>query len=311
MNLHKSAPGQTSRPEKHIYNPLSVMQQGEQIVCEVKRHPIGMLGTYVAAGGILIAMAVLAFLIVPNAADSSHRGHIMFLMAVAFVLLAALLLFFVFIANTVYWGNSWVVSSDSITQMSQTSLFKKQTSQLSLGNLEDVTSEKNGMLAQLFNFGVLKAETAGERSKFMFVYCPNPDYYAQKILAAREQFEQIHHGGKQQPAYAQQNSTFQQSQPFPSQVNSQPASQAQASSFQQPQPDFQSNGQVATAAPEPVFQPPAVAYSPPQPMPPSEDDVQAGYRPLYPDSPPSFHQPQSEPSPGNDQGTPGQPGQFS
>jgi hypothetical protein len=79
----------------------------------------------------------------------------------------------------------------------QTALFNKQSSQLSLGNLEDVTVEQNGILTHMFNYGVIKAETAGERSKFTFRYCPNPNLYAQQILNAREQFEQSHRGGKQ------------------------------------------------------------------------------------------------------------------
>jgi hypothetical protein len=56
--------------------------------------------------------------------------------------------------------------------------------------LEDVTSEKNGILTHIFNYGVIKAETAGERSKFVFLYCPNPDFYAKQILATRERFMQ-------------------------------------------------------------------------------------------------------------------------
>jgi hypothetical protein len=89
-----------------------------------------------------------------------------------------------------YWGNSWVVTTDSITQVNQTGLFTRQSSQLSLANLEDVTAEQNGILAHAFNYGLLKAETAGEHSKFSFYYCPNPNLYAQQILHAREQFEQ-------------------------------------------------------------------------------------------------------------------------
>jgi uncharacterized membrane protein YdbT with pleckstrin-like domain len=77
-----------------------------------------------------------------------------------------------------------------VTQVQQTGLFNKQSSQLSLENLEDVTAEKNGILAQMFNFGVIKCETAGERSKFVFPFCPNPTYYAQEILNARERFMQ-------------------------------------------------------------------------------------------------------------------------
>ena len=181
-----------------IHNPLEVMQPGEQIICEIKRHPAGMMGIYAISGTIIVALALLVLVVAPAAFSANRSSVIGFGMAI-FLMATCLIVGFVFIANKIYWGNSWVVSSDSITQISQTSLFHKQSSQLSLGNLEDVTSDQQGVLAQMFGFGTIKAETAGERSKFTFIYCPNPNYYAQKILAAREAFEQGHRGGKQQP----------------------------------------------------------------------------------------------------------------
>ncbi len=83
-------------------------------------------------------------------------------------------------------------------------MFDKQSSQLSLGNLEDISAEQNGILTHMFNYGAVRVETAGERSKFFFNFCPNPNYYAQQILTARETFEQ----GKEANEFAnQQNKT--------------------------------------------------------------------------------------------------------
>jgi len=230
------------------------MQPGEQVVCEIKRHPIGIFGIYIAAGFILIVLAVLAFIIVPNTVgDSSNRSQIMALGGVAFIILAVLSTAFVFISNLVYWGNSWIVTSDSITQVSQTSLFSKQSAQLSLANLEDVTAEKNGILSHIFNYGVLKAETAGERSKFLFLYCPNPNYYAQKILAAREVFEQGHRASEQGSAQQPQDS------PQPT------AQSAPGFSQQYPPP-----APISPYVPEPSSSGPNPAY-PPQDYPPSGD----------------------------------------
>ncbi|HVV66912.1 MAG TPA: hypothetical protein VHB72_02470 [Candidatus Saccharimonadales bacterium] len=304
-------------PRHHMNNPLSVMQQGEQTICEIKRHPIGLLGIYAMSGALLVVLAAVAFVIVPHSTSSDNRGQAVMGASLLFFLIAAIILVFVYIANKVYWGNSWVVTSDSITQMTQTSLFHRQASQLSLGNLEDVTSEKNGILANMFNFGVLRAETAGERSKFMFLYCPTPDYYAQKILAAREQFEQIHRGGKQAPSYQQASpiqtiphDDGQSSQPIP-----QPMQQQQdAQSYQPPEPQIspeRPSQMVPTAEPPFYYGDDAASQIPP---PATDTDIQASppsapepfteqaqppaydpgaYRPLYPDTPPSFNHSES------------------
>lgn len=153
---------------------------------EIHRHPFGLIGLYAVA--VIIAAAVLAAAaLIPHYATSlsTHDKSGIFLGA---VIIIVVLLLYTYVAVTIYKGNRWIVSSDSITQISQTGLFRKQTSQLSLANLEDVTFEQNSFLQSMFGFGTLKVETAGERSKFYFVFCPNPQDCAKRIIQAHEQF---------------------------------------------------------------------------------------------------------------------------
>lgn len=166
------------------------MRPGEQVICEIKRHPIGMLGIYIGAIFFVLLIAAIGFIIVPLALTAYPKSRIYGFSLLVVLATAAICGLFTWISHVVYWGNRWIVTDDSLTQVLQISLFNKQNSQLSMANLEDITVEKSGILAQMFNYGVLKAETAGEHSKFRFPYCPNPNYYAQQILQAREAFEQ-------------------------------------------------------------------------------------------------------------------------
>lgn len=175
--------------QPQVHNPLSAMHEDEVIIFEVRRHPIGLVFMYLSFGLMLALVAVVAIMAPTWLTDYNTevvRQVSMVVFLVSFVFAAI----FTFIGHIVYSGNRWILTSDSLTQVSQRSLFDKQNSQLSLANLEDVTSHQDGIMAHLFNYGVLKAETAGERSKFMMIYCPNPNAYAQKILMAREAFEQ-------------------------------------------------------------------------------------------------------------------------
>lgn len=169
-----------------IANPLSVMQPGEKTLFELKRHPIGIVGMYIMTGIVLVAVAVLAIVVVPNFVGDASRSQARTLGSLVFGIFTLLCLAFNYINTTIYWGNKWILTDDSITQISQTGLFKKQTSQLELSSLEDVTAEQNGVLPRMLNYGILTAETAGHRSKFVFPYCPDPNHYAQQILEARE-----------------------------------------------------------------------------------------------------------------------------
>lgn len=168
-----------------IHNPLAVMQDGEEIIFEVRRHPIGLFYMYAGLGGLLIFFAVVAFVIVPGMLDSD-TGTGMAISSLMFFIAALAVLGFSFLVTIVYWGNHWIVSSDSLTQTVQQGLFRKKSAQLSLEHIEDVTADKHGLLPHLFNYGTVMVETAGESGKFQFQYCPNPTFYAQKILAAKE-----------------------------------------------------------------------------------------------------------------------------
>jgi hypothetical protein len=173
---------------QNIENPLSAMQEGEQVICDIHRHPAGLLGTYVMAGLILFLGAVGAFVLLPMYAPDTIRSQAVGWGIIGFMFLAFFVVTFSYISIKVYNGNRWVVTDDSITQLQQVSLFSTQSSQLSLHNLEDITVEQRGLFQTAFNFGTLRAETAGERSKFAFPYCPNPNHCAREILMAREKF---------------------------------------------------------------------------------------------------------------------------
>jgi uncharacterized membrane protein YdbT with pleckstrin-like domain len=173
---------------QNINIPLAAMQPEERVLFEIKRHPMGLITTYLAVGIGMVLLAVLTAFIAQQV-GSSNAQAVRALWA-GFGIVMIVLVGIMFLSNIVYWGNRWVLTTDSITQVLQHSLFNKETAQLSLGNLEDVTAEQHGIIAHMFNYGTVKAETAGEREKFVFLYCPNPNHYAQMVLQAREAFEQ-------------------------------------------------------------------------------------------------------------------------
>ena len=182
MNPNDNAP--------QIKNPLRTMQAGEQNVCEIKRHPIGIFTVYAAVGFLLLVASLIIFAVIPALMPGIDTKQLYYYGSLVMLLAAFVGVVYAMFCHIIYWGNRWVITSDSLTQIEQSGLFTKQASQLSLESLEDVTAERNGILTTMFNYGVLKAETAGERSKFVFLYCPDPNKYAQMILDAREHFVQ-------------------------------------------------------------------------------------------------------------------------
>ena len=177
-----------SKKDNNKLHPMVVLQPGERVICEIKRHPFGITSMYAAGLAAVVAVLALAFSL-PNLIDQySYDTNFMTYAIIGGILFLVMIALILVVATVVYWQNRWVVTDDSITQISQVSLFNRQVSQLSMENLEDVTVDQNGILQTMFGFGTLKAETAGERSKFVLQYCPNPNKYARLILEVHETF---------------------------------------------------------------------------------------------------------------------------
>lgn len=178
------------------------MRPGEVVISQIKRHPIGLITMYASFAFLLVLVGVVA-VIAPSILTDYDQDMVSRVGMLAFVISLFFSALFALVGQYVYNGNRWIITSDSLTQVAQNGIFDRHSSQLSFGNLEDVTVQQDGIMAHLFNYGVLKAETAGERSKFMFIYCPNPNMYAQKILVARENFEQGKLYAEQRPDHTQ------------------------------------------------------------------------------------------------------------
>jgi uncharacterized membrane protein YdbT with pleckstrin-like domain len=186
-----SMPASGGDPKMH---PFVVLQPGEQVLCHIKRHPFGILSMYVWAVFAMAAVAALVLFAVPKITDqyaSSFSSLPLILYGVCgFV--AAMVVLVLLVATVVYWKNEWIVTDDSVTQLTQISLFSRETSQVPMQNLEDVTVDQHGLVQTIFGFGTLRIESAGEKSKFQFPYCPTPNKYARLILETHERFVAKH-----------------------------------------------------------------------------------------------------------------------
>lgn len=176
----------TTSADEEIVDPAVSEGNFEEVI--IRRHPFGLVALFLEVIiGLVVALGLVFFLL-PSLLSGDAQTQANHWLALFSVIAAAFAAIFLLIATAIYHQNRWVVTDDSITQVAQIGLFNRQTSELSMANIEDVTAEQRGIIATLLGFGTLKAETAGERSNFYFIYCPRPRTYAKIILDARERF---------------------------------------------------------------------------------------------------------------------------
>lgn len=153
--------------------------------CEITKHPIGIMIVYIqGVVGFIFALG-LAYFLLPTVIEDTDAA---FLYANLFASIAIVFAIGIVLLSTmVYRRNRLIVTDRNITQILQYGIFNRKVSQLNMVNVEDVTSKQRGLFSNLFGFGELIIETAGEQSNFHFTFCPNPGYYAKIILNAREE----------------------------------------------------------------------------------------------------------------------------
>lgn len=167
-----------------MHSTIEHTDEDEVKLCEVSKHPFGIILLYLQAIFGLVFGLGLAFFLIPSVLEDTD---VAFTYAAIFAVISVILVTIViFVATMVYRQNRIIVTDRNITQILQYGLFSRKVSQLNMVNVEDVTSRQNGFFATMFGYGELNIETAGEQVNFHFTYCPRPGYYAKVILNARE-----------------------------------------------------------------------------------------------------------------------------
>jgi len=172
------------RQPASMHSTIEHTDEDELKLCEVSKHPFGIISLYIGSFfGILAGLGLVFFMLPAVIEDTDRALSIALVLAVVLIVLAIVVLS---LATLVYRQSRIIVTDRNITQILQYSLFSRKVSQLNMVNVEDVTSVQNGFLSTMLGYGELNIETAGEQSNFKFTYCPRPGYYAKVILNARE-----------------------------------------------------------------------------------------------------------------------------
>ena len=182
-----------------VFDPTGRVEQinlEETKIADVRRHPIGLFFIYlqvlVGLGlSFIIIFAFLPDLLQVFNISASLGGGIASFFA---VLTSFLGVIFLILATRIYHASQLIITTDNVTQILQVGLFHRKVSEVSMGNVEDVTAHQKGIFQTVFNYGRVHIETAGEQNNYDFIYCPNPNAYAKAIQDARVEFIKSHGG---------------------------------------------------------------------------------------------------------------------
>lgn len=178
-----------AQPEYLAMNP------GESVILEAHRHWINVFPFYVSTA-VVIAAGFFAIGYVganPDAANKLFPGLTLGIVTPLVALLDVLALITLFFAYAVYRQNRIVLTNMHFIQITQTGLFGRTLSKLSLDELQDVRGSRKGVFGTILNYGEILIETAGNEENFFFRPVADPLNVAEKINDTHEYFERGQH----------------------------------------------------------------------------------------------------------------------
>lgn len=167
-------------------NKLPGALPDEKTVGLYRRHPITILGL-VLVFGIFLILPLAAYLSLKVFhADYFQDQNLMALFVMGGGLFFLFVVMFLYQHFLDYWLDMWIVTDQRIINIEQNGLFSRTTSELRLYRVQDVTSEVNGFVRTMLDFGMVYVQTAGEKEYFAFEDVHHPNQIAKKILELAE-----------------------------------------------------------------------------------------------------------------------------
>lgn len=167
------------------------LSPGEELLCLIGRHPIGIVQFYVSTIlGIAVLLVFLYFFITHKA--SIDLSALPDYVGVLVVLILAIILWGInTLAVRIYKMNRLILTTEALIVERQQGLFNKDRKSLSLESIEDVSFDQKGILQPMFNYGTLEVATVG-KDCVTFAMAEDPKKHADYIENAREQLIKSH-----------------------------------------------------------------------------------------------------------------------
>lgn len=163
----------------------------ERLIWEIRKHPFGLFIVYFT-GLVISAFLFMVLVLGPLVYNGNLLGIEIELGAFRPVLIGLGFLLTVLglvgtaIGAYLYQANVVLVTSEKIAQLLYANLFNRKISQLSIGDVQDVSVQQVGIFARIFNYGTLVIETAGEQNNYVFTFTPLPYETAKAIVGSHE-----------------------------------------------------------------------------------------------------------------------------
>lgn len=156
------------------------LQDGEEVIKVIRRHPASLWGRLALDALILIIGLVLWQWL------RSAVGSLSTLFDIAFVLVVVGTLLAGFVVWYRYHNDQWLITNRRLVDVTRSTPFNLQVTTASLSNVQDINIRRKGIFNSMLNFGDVICQTASSGSKtFALIGVANPEKVLDVIDEAR------------------------------------------------------------------------------------------------------------------------------
>jgi hypothetical protein len=182
------SPDKLSPLGKNLLN-LIEFDPDEILVDEIRKHWFGLYLIYLT-GGFVTFVIFFVFGLLPSflkndelQIDLSSYAPVLLFVGLILVSLSVVA---TFIGAYLYKNDVILVTNEKIAQVLYKTIFNRKISQLSIGDVQDVTVSQVGIFPRIFKYGTIVIETAGEQENYKFTYVPDPYRRSKNIVGSHE-----------------------------------------------------------------------------------------------------------------------------
>lgn len=165
------------------------LEHGEYIVAIFRRHwwKIFTWGISMLILAFLPVVFLFVFLYVIPKSDLEHWTYIL---GFGYTIWLTVLWILFYVEWTDFYLDAWVVTNKRVVDIDHEGLFSREISAVRLEDIEDTTTESNGIIATFLKFGCVFIQTAGSQNEFYLRDANNPDKIRQTISSLIDQAKQ-------------------------------------------------------------------------------------------------------------------------
>lgn len=163
---------------KNTHYTFEGKKEGEEVIIFLHRHWFTIVSRVI----FIVAAAFLPFVFLIALGQFILTYNLIALFAFLWGAYYLFLWYSLFYTLTMYALDCWIVTNMRIIDSRQHGFFNRIVSELSIGNIQDVSFNIEGAIPTMMNYGDVQVQTAGSEKHFHFLQIPKPQEVKDEIM---------------------------------------------------------------------------------------------------------------------------------